>query len=107
MINLSNGFQERLDLLRHLVLKSQHDKIILQALQLIVDNLIDSPARAKFEELLFTAEVFDARPFTKRARKFLKLLDQYVEYYLTTNELPNTICKQNKLGLNFLLPQRG
>ena len=102
IINLSIGFTERLDLLRHLVLKcNSNSKILIQALELITTYCVDSPIVKHIEALLLVAEVFDKRPFTKRCKKFLELLDEYVEYAYKNGDCPD-VLRLTDSGIHFV-----
>ena len=100
-INLSIGFTEQLDLLRHLTLTNgTNQQVINKTLALIVEHLVDSPIIKKVEALLLMAEVFDKRPFTRRCRELIKLLDSYCEYS-KYNELSPNIIEQTDTGIHF------
>lgn len=101
MINLSLGFEERRDCLRHLILKANHnEKVLKEALTLIADNLIDSPIVKKVEALLLVAGVFEKKRFVKKSLKLLKLLDEYVDY-AKNNTLSENIINIDKNGIGF------
>jgi hypothetical protein len=79
-----------------------NDKVLHHALQMIVDFVYDEKQRASLEHLLKVGKVMQPNdPFLRRFKKFLSIMDSYMDSCIKHNYLSPDIIKIESNGILF------